>query len=169
MTTQISTLVPAFKRELAVPGAFDTVFPDATTADLVGSLADGFAEAQLFGFFKTTTLTENAGDWDASPDLSAAGGALIVIYASIRTIRAQLRNLKTLQRYKAGPVEFETGSAATVLTQELKFLQDRLKDIIRNAEGSARASAGLATVFDNYLARECAMASWGGFYPHEWR
>jgi hypothetical protein len=176
--TAISTLVPALKRELAVPGTFDTVFPNTTDADLIGSLADGFAEAQLFGFFKDMSLTAVdttvppdaiTDDWETSADLSAAGGALVVIYASIRSIRAQLRSLKANQRYKAGPVEFETGQPASVLTEELKFLQKRLDDIIKNAEGAARASAGLATVFDGYLARNCAMASWSGFYEYEWR
>lgn len=171
VVTAISTLVPALKRELAVPGTFEDVFPDATNADLTGLLADGFAEAQLFGFFKSVALTPVTGttsDYEVSPDISAAGGALVVIYASIRTIRAQLRNLKTLARYKAGPVEYETQQAASVLTQELKFLQQRLQDILDSAAGSARASAGLATVFDGYLARNAAMGS-VGFYAHEWR
>lgn len=172
MTTAISALVPALKRELAVPGTFADVFPNTTDTDLVGTLADGFAEAQLFGFFKSLTLTAvdtpNPGtDWTVDPELSSAGGALVVIYASIRSIRAQLRNLKTLQRYKAGAVEFETQQAASVLTTELNYLKDRLKDIITNAEGSSRASAGLATVFDNYLARNVERSSWGGFYAYE--
>lgn len=167
----MSTLVPALKRELAVPGTFDAAFPNTTQADLVGSLADGFAEAQLFGFFPTMALTfiPNADpllvDWETSEDLSSSGGALVVIYTSIRYIRAQFRTLKTMQRYKAGPVEFETQQAASVLTAELEFLMKRLDDIVTNAVGSARP---LASVFDNYLARNCAM-SWGGFYPYEWR
>lgn len=167
VTTSIAALVPALKRELAVPGTFAAVFPDTTDTDLTGALADGFAEAQLFGFFKSLSLTESNGDWTISEDLSAAGSALVVIYASIRAIRAQLRNLKTMQRYKAGPVEFETQQAATVLTAELGYLKDRLADIIKNAEGSSRASAGLATVFDNYLARNAQRSSWGGFYGYE--
>lgn len=172
MTTVISDLVPALQRELAVPGTFDDVFPDTTRADLIGALADGFAEAQLFGFFPSLTLTavddpEPGADWTITPELSTAGGALVVIYSSIRTIRAQLRNLQTSQRYKAGPVEFEVGRAVSVLTAELKFLQERLKDILANAEGRARASAGMASVFDNYVARNAERSAWGGFYAHE--
>lgn len=166
--TLISVLVPALKRELAVPGTFDDVFPDTSNSDLVGSLADGFAEAQLFGFFKTMTLTPVTDDWEISPDLSGPGSALIVIYSSIRSIRAQIRNLATMQRYKAGPVEYEIQHAATVLKAELDFLTKRLQDILDNAEGSAHRGA-LATVFDNYLARQCAPSYWGGFYPYEWR
>lgn len=166
--TNISTLVPALKRELAVPGTFATVFPNTEDPDLVGALADGFAEAQLFGFFKDVALTAAGDDWESDPDISAAGGALVVIYTSIRAIRAQLRNLKTTQRYKAGPVEFETQQAASVLTAELAFLQKRLDDIIKNAEGAARASAGIATVFDNYLARNVQQACWSGFFPYEY-
>lgn len=165
MSTLLSTLVPALKRELAVPGTFDTVFPDTTDDDLVGALADGFAEAQLFGFFKTLTLTAAGSDWQVDPELSAAGGALVVIYASIRGIRSQLRGIKTMSRYKAGPVEYETAQAASVLTAELAYLKARLDDILKHATG--RGSAGMATVFDNYLARNCERSSWGGFYAYE--
>lgn len=155
-----------------MPGTFSDVFPDTTDKDLVGALADGFAEAQLFGFFKDLTLTPVEGpplDWTASPDLSLSGGALVVIYTSIRSIRAQIRALNTMSRYKAGPVEFETARAATVLKAELDFLFKRLDDILDNAAGAARASAGMATVFDNYLARSAAMTAWGGFYAYEWK
>lgn len=166
----MSALVPALKRELAVPGTFADVFPDTSDKDLIGALADGFAEAQLFGFFRSLSLTAvdtptPGSDWTIDPELSSAGGALVVIYASIRSIRSQLRSLKTSQRYKAGPVEFETAQAASVLTAELQFLKDRLKDILKNANG--RGSAGMASVFDNYLARNAQMSCWGGFHAYE--
>lgn len=164
--TALSTLVPALQRELAVPGTFETVFPDTTSADLTASLADGFSEAQLHGFFPNTTLTEDAGDWLTDPDLSQSGGALIVIFTSMRFIRAQLRATATGERYKAGPVEFELQRAATLLKAELDYLQKRLDDLIANAEAAVYP---LAVVHDNYLARNREMFSYGGFYPYEYK
>lgn len=164
--TNISTLVPALKRGLAVPGTFATVFPNTGDTDLTGALADGFAEAQLFGFFKDVTLTSAGPDWTTDPDLSTAGGALVVIYTCVRAIRAQLRNLKTMHRYKAGPVEYEDAQAATVLKAELDFMTKQLDDLLTQAEGAARGSAGLATVFDNYRARNIQQAC-GAFYAYE--
>lgn len=173
MTTALSTLVPALKRELAVPGTFADVFPDTGERDLRGALADGFAEAQLSGFFGDVTLTYDGvadpPDWTTDPDLSLSGGALIVIITSIRFIRAQLRNLPTSQRYKAGPVEMETQKAASLLKGELDYLTERLDRLIANAQAAARSSAGLATVFDNYIARGGDITQAGGFYLHEYR
>lgn len=167
--TALSTLTDALKRELAVPGTFDDVFPDTGDSDLVGSLADGFAEAQLQGFFPTMSLTQNGGGWETSEDLSLSGGALIVIFASMRTIRAQLRNLKTVEKYKAGAAEFETQQAATILKAELDFLQKRLDDIIAAARTATRVSGTLAGVYDNYLSREYLAHTWSAFHSWEWR
>lgn len=170
--TALSTLVDALKRELAVPGTFDDVFPDTGQSDLVGSLADGFAEAQLQGFFSDVALTSVAGppvDWTTTPDLSVAGGAMVVIVTSIRFIRAQLRNLTTSERYKAGVVEMETQRAASVLRGELDYLTGRMDALIAQADKRARASAGMATVFDNYIARSGDIYAAGGFFAYEYR
>lgn len=171
--TALSTLTDALKRELAVPGTFDDTFPDTADTDLIGALADGFAEAQLNGFFKDTALAQADGAWETTPDISLAGGALIVIFASMRTIRAQIRNLNSVERYKAGPAEFEIQHAATTLKAELDYLKARLEAIVKNAGKEAAVSAGMASVFDNYLARD-AMMMWesrlrghGGFYAWE--
>lgn len=175
MATALSTLTEPLKRELAVPGTFATLFPDTTDADLLGSLADAFGMARLYRFFPDVGITEQAADPDADPDpivhdwlttedLSLAGGALLVIYASMGFIRAQLRNLATTERYKAGSVEFETGHAATVLTAELEFLQKRLDGLLVNAEGAPNAGS-LAKVYDSYIERG---GYCGGFHAYEY-
>lgn len=169
--TAISTLVEPLKRELAIPGTFAGLFPDTTDLQLIAALADGFAEAQLWGFFPDTALVfdEPNDEWDSTPDLSLAGGALVVIYTSMRFIRSQIRNLTTEERYKAGPVEFETKRAASTLKAELDYLQSRLDGLIANAKEKARMSAGMATVFDNYIARGGLATAVGGFYGHEYK
>lgn len=172
--TAISTLAPALKRELAVPGTFDDVFPDTVDADLVASLADGFGEAQLYGFFPNVTLTlveDDDGapllpeDWEALPDLSAAGGALIVIFTSIRIIRSQLRAMTSNERYKAGATEFEISRGTTLLRDELKYLRDRLNDLVTQARRPTVSTA----VIDNYFARGGGIATVGGFYAYEYQ
>lgn len=163
--TSLQTLVDPLKRELAVPGTFDDIFPDSTDDDLLGSLADGFGEAQLRGFFPKMTLVASTDplDYETSDDLSLAGSALIVIFTSMRIIRAQIRAMNTMERYKAGPTEFEIQHAASLLKAELDFLQSRLDDLITQAK---YASIPMAVMFDNYHARVVA-AFCGAFYQHE--
>lgn len=166
--TAISSLVPALKRELAVPGTFTEVYPATTDADLTASLADGFAEAQLYGFFPDLSLTAGATeDWDTSQELSGSGAALVVIFTSMRIIRASLRALLTSERYKAGPTEFEIQRSANLLRDELAFLKARLDDLVKNARAAARAASTVA-VFDGYLARGGAITQ-TGLYDYEYR
>ena len=171
--TALVTLVPALQRELAVPGTFATVFPSTGKKDLVGTLADAFAECQLDQFFPDTVLDTTDDDynqWATTPDLSAAGGALIVIYAAMRTLRANFRTLTTSSTYKAGSVEASQSQSATLLKAELDYLVNRKNDLI--AAGTAARTCSVSQV-DGYLARigGCgpAYVSVGGFYPYEYR
>lgn len=167
--TALSTLIEPLKRELAVPGTFSTVFTGTTDQDLLGSLADGFAEARLRGFFPTVDLATVTGgvpfdpDYETSEELSLAGTALILIFTSMRILRAQLRALNTVERYKAGPTEFEIQHSASLLKAELDYLQKRLDDIVDEAQQSQRP---LAVQIDNYAARVEA-SFYGGFYAYE--
>jgi hypothetical protein len=164
--TAISELVPALKRELAVPGTFEDVFPLTEDVDLTMSLADGFAEAQLYGFFPTLTLDDLGDDWETSQELSGSGAALVVIFTSMRIIRASLRSLLTSERYKAGPAEMEIQRSANLLRDELKFLKERLDGLVSNAKAAARPATA---VFDNYLARGGGITQAGGLYVYEYR
>lgn len=165
--TAIADLVPALKRELAVPGGFDVLFPDSSDDELVGYLADGFGEAQLYGFFNTVTLdSTDPVALVTSPDISTAGAALISIFAAMRIIRAQLRNLTASERYKAGSVEYEIAHAgATVLKQELTYLQQRIAELVAAAKQQARTAS--VYVMDNYIARGGAI-TYGCFFPYEY-
>lgn len=152
--TSLSTLVEPLKRELAVPGTFADVFPSTQDFDLEAALADGFAEAQLQGFFSTVTVADDgAGNYETTPDLSTAGGALVVLFAGSRILRAQLRAITSSERYKAGSVEFEVQHSANLLREELAYVQTRLDALIEQARRAARAHATLATVIDNYNVR----------------
>lgn len=160
--TDLATLVEPLKRELAVPGVFADVFPDTDDTALADSLADGFAEAQLNGFFVDMTLTAG----ETSQDLSAAGGALIVMFTGMRIIRAQLRNLVLNARYKAGPAEVETQRSAMLLRDELAYLRTRVTDLVTQAR---RSSGRSVYVLDGYEGRAAAMTPLGGFYGYEYK
>lgn len=163
--TALTSLVEPLKRELAVPGVFDDAFPDTMDSDLAASLADGFSEAQLFGYFTDMSLGL-APDFETSKDLSAAGGALVLLFTSMRIIRAQMRALTTSERYKAGVTEFEIQRSANLLRDELKYLQTRLDNLIVTAQRAARGARS-AAVIDGYWARQTAM--FGSFYSHEYK
>lgn len=149
--TNLTDLVPALKRELAVPGAFATIFPTTQDADLAGSLADSFANAQLDGFFSTQVVDPTA--LTVTPGLSSGGMALVILYAAIRTIKAQLRNLATLQKYDAGGgVGYEVSYSSNVLVTELKDFQERRNQLLALV---LRQSRNLHAVYvsDGYLIR----------------
>jgi hypothetical protein len=163
--TNLSTLVEPLKRELAVPGVFDDVFPDTDDRALADSLADAFGEAQLQGFFTDMTLGASP-TYDTSQALSAAGGALIVLVAGQRIIRAQLRNLVLNTRYKAGAAEMELQRSATLLKEELAYLRTRMDELVTTAR---RSGGRTVYMLDNYLARDAANSPLGGFYGYEYK
>lgn len=159
--SDLSDLVPALKRELAAPGEFVTTYPLADDADLSSRLADAFALAQLDGYFPDQAL--NIDDLAVAPDLSAAGGALIVLYAGMQVIRAQIRGLNSNFRAKAGPAEIEIAKPVNLLRDELKYLTARRDDLVIQARRSGRA----VYVLDGYLARLDAGFNGLGFYAYE--
>lgn len=166
--TELATLVEPLKRELAIPGAFEEVFPNTTEADLEASLADGFGEAQLWGFFPDMTVEEQGGSFVTSADLSVAGCTLVIIFSAMRIIRAQLRSTLTTERYSAKPgTEVEFQRSAMLLREEFKFLENQRKELIEQARQRARAAAGTSAVFDNYVARTSIQLVNSGFFAYE--
>lgn len=164
--TDLATLVEPLKRELAVPGVFDDVFPDTTDDDLALTLADAFGEAQLQGFFPDMTLSAvSPSSYETSADLSAAGGALIVLFAGMRVIRSQFRNMTLNARYKAGPVETETSRSAMLLRDEIGFMRARLDALVLQGRRSGRT----VHVLDAYVGRTLAQSTLGGFYGYEYK
>jgi hypothetical protein len=165
-------MVESLKRILAVPGDanFVATFPNTSDDDLTGVLGDAFSEAQLDGFFGTQSYDPDTGY--VTVGLSNPGMALVVLYASIRVIRTQLRNLQTSVKYKAGPVEYDVQQSANVLSGELKAFEDRQKQLIAVALRIARATQAVS-VTDSYLIRAFGYfpysyyGEFGGFYGYE--
>jgi hypothetical protein len=166
----LSAYIPALKREVSGPGEFDADFPSSDDGELLGGLADGFGQAQLDGFFGTMVCDPVANT--VTPDLSFAGGQLCVIYAGERILKAKLRNIQTKALYKAAGVEYEVDYSASALTQELKDLQARKTQLLRQILIVARAGNAVH-VTDGYLIRSQGYfplgvwGDWGGFFGYE--
>lgn len=167
MATDLTDLVDPLKRTVAVPGTFAAVYKTTSDSDLIGSLMDAFAQAQLDGFFGSQTL-----DIDAetiTPDLSAAGRAVVVSYAAEAIVTAQLMSLKTRVAYEAGPVKYATEQSASVLAQILKALQARRTGLQESMLAYQRV--GTFSMQDMYADRvsgvEDVFIGSPTFYPYE--
>jgi hypothetical protein len=152
--SDLTTMVAALKREVSTPGDFDTLFPDAATSDLVGSLKDGFWSAKLDGWFPDAVIDTSG---NTTPDLSGEGLQLVVIYAAKQIITNQLRNQPTRQQYKVGTLETVSDYGATVLKNALDDIQSRIKDLLTYARYGRGTTVSM---HDAYIAR--------GLYEHEW-
>lgn len=135
MAVDLGDLVDSLKREVSPPGV--EMFPDASEDDFLGNLQDAFWEARLDGMlagYEERDAVVSSGfvlvgdayePLDENADLGRDLQQLIVLYAGIRIIRNDLRNLNTTFRSKAGPVEFETQKSAQVLKGILDELRTR--------------------------------------------
>lgn len=129
MAVDVFDLVESLKREVNPPG--DNLFPNATDDEYAGHLSDAFWEARLDGMLEGYTETDGSitpvsGSTDLTRDLQQ----LVVLYAGIRIVRNHLRSIKTVFRTKAGPVEFETQQAATLLREVMLELKEKKKLVL---------------------------------------
>lgn len=158
--TNLSALVPALKRQVAIPGEFATSFPNTVDNDLLGVLGDAFGQAQMDGFFGAQVLNVNA--HTVLPDLSAGGAAVIGLYAAEGILLSKFRNLPTSTRYKAGPVEYEINISAGVLAGEIKELRERRAALVAQALRLSRAGSPAIYVRDAYITRSFGFLPWFG-------
>ncbi len=127
MAVDLSDLIESLQREVSQPGAETTTFPDANDDVYLGHLSDGFWEAVLDGVISGYTEADGIVtplDED-DDDLSRELQQLVVIYAGMRINKNQLTAMDTLFRAKAGPVEYETQKAASVLKAQWDYLVAR--------------------------------------------
>lgn len=153
MAVDLSDLVENLKREVNAPGLDQ--FPDATDAQYLGNLQDGFWETVLDGAILGYTeadgiVTPKSGTTDLARELQQ----LVIFYAGARILRNQLRDIKSSFRAKAGPVEFEQQQSASLLTAILKDLMDRRLALI---DQLATPQNRNTYVFDGVRARAAAI------------
>lgn len=149
-TTDLSDLVEALKRDVAVPGNFDSVFPNTEDPDLVLTLEDGLAQAQLDGFFSDLELDLNT--HVTTPGLSPASQRVVILYSSEIISKNQLTALAERKRYKAGPTEYETSTYATVLQERLKDIRAAKQALLDQLLKLGRGANSTQTI-DGYWTR----------------
>lgn len=137
MAVDLADYVDSLRREVTPLGA--DPFAAVEGDEWIGYLTDAFWEARLDGFLEGYVadedgLVENEG---GGGDLDRRYIALIVLYAGIRVLRNRILNTNTAFRAKAGPVEFEQQSSATMLAEMLKQLRGTKDRIIEALDGDA--------------------------------
>ena len=162
MSTNLALDVPALQRAVAVPGTFATLFPSTSDDDLLFTLLDGFAEAQLDGFFTGYTSSDLG---LVTETMTRAERALVVLYSSVRILQNEIRNRKTHKRYEASGTVFEEDQSAQMLVQLLKDYQAQKKDV-RDQLRRGTASAAFS-MCDLYIAKAVG-SYWGGPAEGHW-
>jgi hypothetical protein len=162
MATPVSDLRDMLSREINVPGF--PQLPDITAGQMDGYIADGFWETRLLGMLDDYTLTD--GTEFATPpgpvikkasndgDLETQYQMLVVIMAGMKLIRLKALNLAVSFSAKAGPVEYEQQTSATVLRAILESLERRLKQLEATYSD---LFIGSLHYFDGALQRERAL------------
>lgn len=128
MAVDLGDYADSLRREITPVGTTLGIQDDELTA----YLTDAFWEARLDGFLEgyiadEDGLVEHEG---GGRDLDRRYVALVVLYAGIRILRNRILNTNTSFRAKAGPVEFEQQSSATMLAEMLKQLRGTKDRII---------------------------------------
>lgn len=149
MAVDLSDLIDPLKREVSAPGIDQ--LPDATDAEYLGNLQDGFWEATLDGAIvgytesdAIVTPTDTGGD-----DLSRQLQQLVVFYAGYRIVRNQLRNINTLFRAKSGANEYETQQAASLLKAILDDMTKKRDAILESLVANGVTSAYYLDAFQD--------------------
>lgn len=177
MAVELFDLVDPLKREVSPPGSDS--FPDATDDNYLGSLTDAFWEIRLYGLF--AGFEENAaarggpaafGEGIVTPigitddtyddpegylpgtDMPRDQQQLIVMWAAYKIALTRMSALQTVFRAKAGPVEYETQYAASVLSTVITQIKDRL-DLVLDQIGR---SSDATVVLDSIIERTYAMS-----------
>lgn len=172
MAVNLLDLVEPLRRDVNPPGS--DLFPDATDDNWLGSLTDAFWEVRLFGFLDgydenaaarggpaafgegivtptgvTATYDDPSGY--STEDLSRDLQQLIVLWAAYKVMLSRLASLNTTFRAKAGPVEYETQNAASVLKTILDQLKGRIDFVLANL--STYGAGTNAVIFDAMVER----------------
>lgn len=158
MAVDLADLVESLKREVSPPGT--DLYPGVSEDTWVGHLADAFWEARLSGMLSgyeeadglVTPLDATADDM--TRDLQQ----LLVLFAGLRIVLTSYQNVNSSFRAKAGPVEFETQKAASVLKGVLDAIRERIQRAIDKLDELSTAAID-TVMFDAVIQRSCAIAS----------
>jgi hypothetical protein len=158
----LATLVDAVRVSVNPPGS--DLFPDATDDSWIGALINSFWEIRRDGPLDFTegivtplgvdeTYDDPTGY--APTDMGRDYQQLVVLWTSWRTVLNRMGSLSTTFRAKAGPVEYETQNAATVLKSVLDALKQQLDAILGQLRN---VGADTTIVLDAMVERSYAQA-----------
>lgn len=162
---ELSDLVPNLVAQVSPPGR--PLYTGVAEADWIPYLLNGFYQAKLEGVL---------GEWQADEDgaVTAKSGDrtmprelqhIVVIYAGIDIVRNELRQLKSVFKAKAGPVQYETQQHATVLRAILDSLLDQKQLVLERLVD--QGIGGMAFVIDSVIARDRSinrgLTAWVGY------
>ena len=155
---EIELLVPNLKSSLNAPGES---FFEATASEWVAALANAFWWGRMKGFF-----TDWRTDADGENIVPAESGGeeipmelaqIVVAIASLNALEAKLLSLETKSVATAGPVSYEVGRSAQVLSELLK--QKRAEFNLLKAELVGTNLGAYGSIIDMVLSREGAYMS----------
>lgn len=89
-------------------------------------------------------------------DISRELQQLIILWAGWKIVLAQMQNVKTKLRTKAGPVEYEKEQSASVLKAVLDAIKEKLDFIIARLSSLTQSEM---SVFDGVIERDYAIYS----------
>lgn len=129
-SVDMTELIPSLESLLTVPGA-TSPYAAASEVEWTNKIVNAFWRGVIEGVIENYTIDEDGvvSPSSGSTTFPQSLQYVVVIYAAMNVIEAQLLQLKTVFRAKAGPLEYETQQASQVLTGLLKSL-DNQKNII---------------------------------------
>lgn len=162
MAVDLEDLVEVVRAEVSAPG--ENLFPGATNAQWVQSMANGFWEARLHGHFAGYRESDGVVSPlpPATADLPRELQQLIVLYTGYKAVRNKLLNLKTSTRAKAGPVESEVERSAMLLTAILKDLVGKLDELKRQL---LQLGITKGYYIDGLLSRDDSLGGGDSYWP----
>lgn len=154
--TDFADHVEWFKREVAVPGTFTSLFPDTRDDDLAAAMVDGLYRAKLDGWLPTVQADPETFVADEALPMEAI--AVIIVYSAIKFVQNQITNLATRQTYRApGGLESTVERAPTVLTERLRELVAEKKELLAAIAGGATRPRTTIHMSDGYAIRAGAL------------
>lgn len=179
MAVDLATLIEPLQIEVQIPGG--TAYADATDDDYLGYLINSFWEIRLYGFlmgfeedvaarggppeFAAGIVTplgvdptyDDPNGYSLAQDLPRDMQQLIVLWAAWKVALTNMASLNTVFRAKAGPVEYETQQAASVLKEVLDQLKSRILYLIDQLPSMYGGQQNVA-VFDAIVERSYSQA-----------
>lgn len=178
MSVDLANLVEPLQVEIQTPGG--DAYANATDDDYLGALINSFWEIRLYGYLSTweedsasrgghpefsvgivTPLNvdptyDDPTGYSLVEDLPRELQQLIILWSAWKIMLNNMATVNSVFRAKAGPVEYETQQAASVLKEVLDQLKSRITYLIGNLPTAYGQNGG--AVFDAVIERSYSQA-----------